>query len=139
MNTTRRILTPGPDHPISITAHDGRVQVMVDGRTVADSRHALRLDEAAYAPVFYLPIADVDMTLLERSAHASYCPYKGDCTYYDLKVGERLVPNAVWHYAAPYAAVQAIADRVAFYADRVDAILVDDAPFERAAGHPAVR
>jgi len=119
---TKSIKVPGPNHPISIEANPARVTVSVAGRTIADTRRALTLREASYAPVLYIPKKDVDMTLLERTNHQTYCPYKGDCSYYSIPLGGERSANAVWAYDAPYAAVAAIKDYVAFYPDRVDAI-----------------
>jgi uncharacterized protein (DUF427 family) len=113
---------PGPDHPISIEPNPARVTVSIAGRTVADTRSALTLREASYRPVQYIPRKDVDMTLLERTDHQTYCPYKGDCAYYSIPLGGERSVNAVWTYEAPYAAVAAIKDHVAFYPQRVDAI-----------------
>jgi uncharacterized protein (DUF427 family) len=62
------------------------------------------------------------MTLLKRTDHHTYCPYKGGCAYYSIPLGRDRSVNAVWTYEAPYAAVAAIKDHVAFYPDRVDAI-----------------
>ena len=62
------------------------------------------------------------MTLLARTDHATYCPYKGDCAYYSIPLGGVRSANAVWTYKSPYAAVAAIRDYLAFYPDRVDAI-----------------
>ena len=113
---------PGPDHPVTIAPNPNRVVVTVGGRVVADSRAALTLQEAAYAPVLYLPRADVDMALLERSTHSTYCPYKGDCAYYGIPAGGERAVDAVWTYEQPYDAVAAIRGHVAFYPDRVDSI-----------------
>ena len=120
--TTRTVKIPGPDHPITITPNPRRVVVSIAGRVVADSRAALTLQEAAYPPVLYLPRADVDMGLLERSAHATYCPYKGDCAYFSIPAGGERAREAVWTYEQPYDAVAAIRGHVAFYPDRVDSI-----------------
>ncbi|QEZ43977.1 DUF427 domain-containing protein [Cupriavidus oxalaticus] len=113
---------PGPDHPITITPTPGRVVVKVAGRVVADSTAALTLQEASYAPVQYIPRADVDMAQLARSDHATYCPYKGDCSYFSIPAAGERGRNAVWSYETPYEAVAAIASHVAFYPDRVDSI-----------------
>ncbi len=113
---------PGPGHPITIAAHPNRVRVMFNGRAVADSTGALALRETNYPPVLYIPRADVDMALLERTAHATHCPYKGDASYYTIRVGERVTENAIWSYEQPYPAVAEIAGRIAFYPKRVDAI-----------------
>ena len=120
--TTKTVRIPGPDHPITITPTASRVVVTAGGRVIADSRAALTLQEAAYPPVLYIPRADVDMAALERTDHATYCPYKGDCAYYSIPAGGERAANAVWTYEAPYAAVAAIRDHLAFYPDRVDSI-----------------
>ena len=90
--------------------------------TVADSRRALTLREADYAPVAYIPLEDVDRSLLESTDHSSYCPYKGDANYYSVPAGGERSANAVWEYRSPYPAVAEIAGHVAFYPDRVDEI-----------------
>jgi uncharacterized protein (DUF427 family) len=97
------IKQPGPDHPITIEPNPARVSVSVAGRIVADTRRALSMKEGSYRPVQYIPRKDVDMTLLEPSDHRSYCPYKGDCSYYNIPLGGRRSVNAVWIYEAPYA------------------------------------
>ena len=120
--TTKTIKIPGPDHPITIERSLKRVVVSVGGAVLADSRDALILREASYPAVQYIPRKDVDMTLLERSAHATYCPYKGDCAYFSIPSGGERAVNAVWTYEAPYDAVAAIRNHFAFYPNRVDAI-----------------
>jgi uncharacterized protein (DUF427 family) len=113
---------PGPDHPITVTPNPARVVVTVAGKVVADSRNALTLREASYPPVQYIPRQDVDMAALQRTDHASYCPYKGDAAYYSIPAGGGRTVNAVWTYESPYDAVADIKDHVAFYPDRVDSI-----------------
>jgi uncharacterized protein (DUF427 family) len=116
------IKVPGPDHPIAIERSPARVIVSIAGRIVADTREALTLCEAAYPAVQYIPRKDVDMALLERTDHTTYCPYKGDCSYYSIPLGGERSVNAVWSYEAPYAAVAPIKDYLAFYPNRVDPI-----------------
>jgi uncharacterized protein (DUF427 family) len=120
--TTKPIKIPGPDHPITIEPNARRVVVTLAGRVVADSRDALTLREASYPAVQYIPRKDVDMALLERTGHESYCPYKGDAAYYSIPSGGERSANAVWSYESPYESVAAIKDHVAFYPDRVDSI-----------------
>jgi uncharacterized protein (DUF427 family) len=119
---TKTVRVPGPNHPITIERNAHRVVVKVAGRVVANTGDALTLREAGYPAVQYIPRKDVDMTLLERSNHITYCPYKGDCAYYNIPAGGDRSINAVWTYETPYAAVAAIQDHLAFYPDRVDAI-----------------
>lgn len=113
---------PGPDHPITIERTPARIIVTVAGQVVADSSEALTLREASYPPVQYIPRKDVQMSLLERTEHTSYCPYKGDCAYYSIPAGGDRAVNAVWTYEEPYPAVAQIAGHVAFYPSRVDKI-----------------
>jgi uncharacterized protein (DUF427 family) len=120
--TIKTIKLPGTDHPITIEPSLKRVVVSVAGRVIAQTREALTLREASYPPVQYIPRKDVDMTLLERSAHATYCPYKADCAYFSIPSGGERAINAVWTYEAPFDAVAAVRNHLAFYPDRVDAI-----------------
>ena len=113
---------PGPDHPISIDANPSRVMVTVGGKVIADTHNALTLREASYPPVQYIPRRDVDMTALARSEHTTYCPYKGDASYYSIPAGGDRSVNAVWTYETPFEAMAPIKDYVAFYPDRVDEI-----------------
>jgi uncharacterized protein (DUF427 family) len=113
---------PGPDHPITIEPSASHVRVTVGGRVVADTRAALTLRESDYPPVLYIPRADVDMSLLERTENTSHCPYKGDASYFSIPSGGERATNAVWSYETPYDAAVAIKEYVAFYPDRVDSI-----------------
>ncbi|MBA3653357.1 MAG: DUF427 domain-containing protein [Actinobacteria bacterium] len=116
----RRKLVPDSAHPITIAPTAGRVVVSRRGRVLADSTQALTLQEASYPPVQYLPLVDVDATVLERSEHSTYCPYKGVAGYFRVVTDGEVLDDVVWFYDDPYAPVAAIAGHVAFYADRVD-------------------
>jgi uncharacterized protein (DUF427 family) len=120
----KEIKIPGPDHSIAISRVEGMVRVTVAGRIVAASARALQLEEKGYPPVYYLPRKDADMSLLVRTTHYTYCPYKGDCTYYSIPIGGTKSEYAVWTYESPYEAVADIKDNLAFYPARVDAIEV---------------
>jgi uncharacterized protein (DUF427 family) len=113
---------PGPDHPITVEPNPKHVRVTFGGRVVADTHRALTLREAGYAPVQYIPCADIDMALLGRTTHATHCPYKGDASYFSLEVDGRVSENAAWSYGAPYPAVGAIKEHLAFYPNRVERI-----------------
>ncbi|MGV9359904.1 DUF427 domain-containing protein [Amycolatopsis sp. NPDC003731] len=123
----KKVLQPGPDHPITVEPTKARVVVKAGGRVVADSRNAFTLQESTYPAVQYIPLADVDAGVLERTTHETYCPYKGEASYYSLKAGDVQAENAVWTYEKPYDAVAPIKDHVAFYPNVVDSIeLVED-------------
>jgi uncharacterized protein (DUF427 family) len=120
----REIRIPGPDHPITISPAEGNVRITIAGRIVAESTRALRLEESSYPPVYYLPRNDADMSFLVPTTHHTYCPYKGDCTYYSVPSGGPKSENAVWTYENPYDSVAKIKEYLAFYPSRVDAIEV---------------
>ena len=110
------------DHTITIERSPKRVVVSIGGTIVADTNDALILREKGYPAVHYIPRDDVDMTLLERSTHTSYCPSKGECNYFSIPVCGKRGLNAVWTYENPYEAVAAIRSHLAFYQDRVNAL-----------------
>ena len=122
MNSAMR--EPGPDHPIAIVPEPGLVRVVLGGTEVARTRRALRLVEARYPPVLYVPREDAHWAAFRPSTRVSHCPYKGNASYFDLVVAGAHRAAAVWSYEAPYPAVAAIRGRLAFYPDRVDAIEV---------------
>jgi uncharacterized protein (DUF427 family) len=105
MNNTstkgKEIKIPGPDHPITLSHAEGKVRVTVAGKVVAESTRALRLEERGYPPVYYVPRADADLSQLVRTTHYTYCPYKGDCTYYSIAIGGAKSEYAVWTYEQP--------------------------------------
>ena len=119
----RPVKHPGADHAITIVASPNPIVVTLAGRVIADTARALVLRETSHAPVLYIPREDIDMALLMRSDHATYSPHKGDCAYYSVLVGGQRSVNAAWSYEAPFAAVAAIKDHIAFYPDRVDSIV----------------
>jgi uncharacterized protein (DUF427 family) len=106
----KQVKLPGPGHPISIERSHARVVVSVESRVIADTRNALILREAAYPPVQYIPVDDVDFSQLERTDHITYCPYKGDCNYYSVSAGGKKSVNAMWSYEDPFPAVSQIKD-----------------------------
>jgi uncharacterized protein (DUF427 family) len=123
-NKDKEIRIPGPDHPITISTVEGKVRVSVAGKMIAESQRALLLEEKGYSPVYYLPRDDADMSLLERTEHYTYCPYKGDCNYYSISIGGSHSENAVWTYERPHEAVANIGGYLAFDPSRVDEIEV---------------
>jgi len=124
--TEKTVKFPGPDHPITIEPAYRRVVVASGDGTVADTVKALVLREANYPPVQYIPRKDVDMSALVRSETTSYCPYKGQASYFSIPSGGGRSVDAVWTYEAPHEAVVEIKDYLAFYPDRVEEISESD-------------
>ena len=115
-----QILVPDQNHPITIDRDTDRVTARVADTVIADTTAALTLREAGYPPVHYIPVDDVVPGSLRPSSRRTYCPYKGDASYYDVVLGGgKEIADAVWTYPRPHPAMAAIANHVAFYTDRV--------------------
>src|SRR5215472_3905395 len=98
-----------------------RVRVVFAGITIADSKHVMLLLEADHLPVFYFPMADVRMDLMEESEHRTHSPLKGEASYWTLKVGDRVAENAAWSYPQPLAEGPQVQGYIAFYWNLMDA------------------
>ena len=119
--TDRPVLEPTAAHPITDEPTGRHVVVRVNGEVVAETDAALTLREASYPAVQYIPLDDVVPGRLKCSDTATYCPFKGDASYYHLTTADgHTVEDAGWTYEAPYPAVAAIAGHLAFYPDKAD-------------------
>lgn len=112
-------LSPGPDHPITINETSTHLVVTAGDSVIAETHRPLVLHEASYPPVYYVPLSDVDASVLESSPTHTYCPYKGEASYYSVKTDDGLIEDAIWYYDQPYDAVSEIAGHAAFYTDKV--------------------
>ncbi|MEO6088696.1 MAG: DUF427 domain-containing protein [Umezawaea sp.] len=115
---SRPVKIPGPDHPITVTPSTEHVVVRAGDRVIADTTRSLTLQESTYPAVHYIPIDDVDQSALARTDTSTYCPYKGDASYYTI-TGDQDLTDVVWSYEKPYSSVEEIAGYVAFYPNKV--------------------
>jgi uncharacterized protein (DUF427 family) len=118
--TSRPVLEPTAEHPITVNPTGKRVVVRVNGEIVADTNEALELQESTYPAVQYIPFKDVVQDVLTRTDTSTYCPFKGDAGYYSVTTGGGTVEDAIWFYEQPYPAVAEIAGHVAFYPDKAE-------------------
>lgn len=133
MKVQRERVEPGPgqesvwDYPrpprLEQTAK--QIQVVYNGVVIADSRRAWRVLETSHPPVYYIPPQDIRRDCLRPAAGRSFCEWKGQAGYYDVRVGDKTAANAAWYYPQPTPAFAAIKDHVAFYAGPMDACTVD--------------
>jgi uncharacterized protein (DUF427 family) len=123
---SREVRIPGPDHPITVEPAKQHLTVRAGDTVVAETDAALALTEASYPAVYYVPLADVDQRLLRPTESHTYCPYKGEASYYALNTGSGEIPDAIWTYPTPYDAVAEIAGHVAFYPQHVQITTGDD-------------
>ena len=132
------MLTPGPDHPITVTPAKKRWRVSFENHVIADSGDVLILKEADYPAVAYFPRGDVSMEYFSRTDRSTHCPYKGDASYYTILMDGRFAENAIWTYEHPYPAMEQIRDRLAFYPDKVEIYEVEDSVADPKHPHAAV-
>jgi uncharacterized protein (DUF427 family) len=118
--TSRPVLEPTAEHPITVNPTGKRVVVRVNGEVVADTNDALQLQESTYPAVQYIPLKDVVQDVLTRTDTSTYCPFKGEAGYYSVTTGGGTVEDAIWFYEQPYPAVAAIAGHAAFYPDKAE-------------------
>jgi len=102
-----------------------RMQVIFNGVLIADSDRAWRVLETSHPPVYYIPPDNINMSYLRLAQRGSWCEWKGQASYYDVVVNEKIATRAAWGYAQPATVFSSIKDYVAFYAWAMDACLVD--------------
>lgn len=123
----------GPDHPIDVAYHGGRVRALFRGHEIADSDGVLVLKEADYPPVFYFPRDDVEMEAMRKTDKVTHCPYKGDASYFTIYRDQKIIDNAAWSYEAPFDQMGIIAGHIAFYPEWVE--FEESAPDKAAVRH----
>ncbi len=118
--TREKILSRIPDYKVEITSCDREVTVSYLGVIVARSSKSLLVQESRHADVYYLPRGDVDMSLFTATNLSTYCPFKGNASYWTLNVEAGVEENVVWSYEDPCDEVMALKDTMSFYTDRTD-------------------
>ena len=108
-----------PDYEVGITRTQDHIRVLAGTTCIADSRRPLKVVETRHHPVWYLPMADVDSSVIEATSHSTYCPFKGDASYWTVDTGTTQLENSIWGYLAPFTECQALLEHVAFYTDRL--------------------
>ena len=121
-----------PNHEVKIEPRSAHVRALVGEAVIADTKAALAVTESRHRPVWYLPLADVDQTLLTRTDTTTYCPFKGHASYWSIGTPDVSLQDAVWGYETPFDECQPLAGYVAFYTDKV-ALEVDGEFLESAA------
>ena len=111
-----------PFHRVDMRRSSRRVRVERNGELLAESSRATLLFETGLPTRFYLPREDVALDLLP-SARQTYCPYKGQASYWSFEVAGRLHPDLAWSYEDPLQDAAQVTGLVAFYDERVDVVL----------------
>lgn len=114
-----------PYHRVDAVPTSRHIVVSVDGHVLADTRRAVAVFETGLPTRWYIPVEDVREDLLESSATATRCPYKGLAAYWSVRGVGDVGADVVWSYPAPIPAVEAVTGLLCFFNERVD-IDVDD-------------
>lgn len=103
------------------TVHSSRrVRVEVKGETVAETSRPVLLFETGLPTRYYIPKLDVRMDLLEPTDTVTHCPYKGDASYWNLRLGDTTYKDFVWAYPRPIPEIPKIENLLCFYNEHVD-------------------
>lgn len=113
-----------PEHQVQVAPEPARVRVTLDGETLADSAAALALSETGHGVVHYFPKADV-AARLSPTSRSSYCPFKGEASYWSMEAAGRRFDDVVWGYERPYDEVAAIEGHVAFWLSKISGAKVE--------------
>jgi uncharacterized protein (DUF427 family) len=119
---------PQPKGLIYFEDQPRRIRAIFAGETVVDSRHAKLLHEHGHLPIHYFPEDEIRTDLLEPSHHHTKCPWKGEASYWALRVGDRVADNAVWGYPEPLESAPPLAGYRAFYWKLMDEWYEEDEP-----------
>ena len=109
-----------PNYRVDLEQGPRRVRVVFNGETIADSGKALVVHETAHEPIYYFPRDDVRLDLLERTEHHTFCPFKGEASYWTVRAGGGVAENAIWSYEDPFEEVAGLANYMSFYADQLE-------------------
>jgi uncharacterized protein (DUF427 family) len=121
-------LSAAPAHRIFFADYPRRLRALVGDRVVLDTVGARLLYETGIGPVPYVPLADFDHELLERTDHTTHCPFKGDASYWTLRAGGEVLENSVWAYEDPLPEAPWLQGFAALYWDRASAWFVEEEP-----------
>ncbi|NQU61505.1 MAG: DUF427 domain-containing protein [Rhodospirillales bacterium] len=112
-----------PDHKVIVERHPGRHRIVINGEVVADSSDTLLMNESGYERVHYFPCKDVRMDMMPSNTHHTFCPFKGEASYWDFDASGGLVENAAWGYLEPFDEVSELKGFVAFDTEKIDEII----------------
>lgn len=113
---------PRPPIAETVASH---IRIVHRDHAIVDTRAAVRTLETSHPPSYYIPPADIAPGTLRQAEGTSFCEWKGWATYWDVVVGDVVLPGAGWSYADPTPPFAMLRDHVAFYAAPFDRCTVD--------------
>ena len=127
-------IEPGPGQesvweyprPPKLEDSEKTVRVVFNGREIAHSERSKRVLETSHPPVYYIPQQDIQMKYLKQISGTTYCEWKGQAHYFNVKVGNQKAKKAAWCYPEPTERFATMAHYVAFYPHKMEACFVGD-------------
>ena len=112
--------------PPRVEVTSKRVQIFFNGELLVDTTRALRVLETSHPPSYYIPQTDIRMEYLTKTARKTVCEFKGQASYWTVKVGDQEATDSGWCYENPANGYDAIGGYIAFYPSRMEACFVND-------------
>lgn len=99
---------------------DAHVRIEHGGLVIADTQASVRTLETSHPPSYYIPPEAIAPGVLRRAGGGSFCEWKGSAVYWDVVIGDVVLPRVGWSYPEPSRAFALLRDHVAFYAAPFD-------------------
>jgi len=115
-----------PEHRVTQTRLPQRMRARLGADVLAESDDVIAVDEDGHPRRHYFPRADV-RAQYEPTETRTHCPFKGDASYYALRLGDGLVPDVAWSYDRPYDEHAELAGRLAFWDERIADLRIEPA------------
>lgn len=115
-----------PYHRVDAHVSSRHIRIVHNGRTLADTTAATLVFETSLPTRFYIPRADITVPLTPSDLK-TYCPYKGEASYFSFDGGEDLA----WSYENPLADGPPVKNLIAFFDDLME-VTVDGVRNEHA-------
>ena len=111
-----------PGHRVSEKPVRGKMRAQLGADVLAESSDVIEVDEDQNPPRYYFPRADVRMDRMKSSDTRTYCPFKGEASYFSLELGDGPLPDAAWTLETPYDEHADLKQRIAFYSEKFDGL-----------------
>ncbi len=109
-----------PDYRGDVETNPDAVRALLGSTVIAESSRTLLVRETNLEPMIYFPRADVRLQFAERTGHHTFCPFKGEASYWTFRCTGAPEENVAWSYEDPFHQVAKLANFIAFYQDRVE-------------------
>ena len=114
-----------PYRRVDVRPSSREIRAVFAGETIALTRRGLFLFETGLPTRYYFPPGDVRREFLIATRTSTTCPYKGQASYWTVRVGERTAEDAVWSYPDPLPECPRIRQYLCFYPEKIDRLEIE--------------